>query len=426
MIILRVSCLYFFIVAASGFEIVDAVSSNVENRNGIYVFKSKGDLAQVPEVLYEELNIFCYNGSAPSLANFWGSAEMRLKIQSEDYHVYMGDNVTMVQKMHADHKASWFYSTLPWKSKSLKLNPFEETCLGVLSRDEYSLSLHVAMVNYWQVIMTLMGLALFYYAPRLCRNVFFHYTTGVGAGVFLSLVVITYFVQRRFNVWYGWAFAGYSLSLYFLTSIWYNLKVYLVENYVYVLGYLLATGGVSFAVCYRMGPIVNPRSLDLIQWTLQTFALVLVFLSSYYQTASLSLALAILSWASIPDKLKTRIQVQYHKRFVRPKIKLLTETEYLDQSRIETEKALNELRSYCKSPRCDAWKVTSRLQSPTRFAEFVEGGSHITQDEVVNYSQIDEDDMNSLGAGDLHLTDDNSSDEEGLDLGTDDVVEDDY
>ena len=121
------------------------------------------------------------------------------------------------------------------------------------------------------------------------------------------------------------------------------------------------------------GPVENARSLNLIQWSLQFAGLALIYLSSYHQTASLSLALGILGWAVIPDSLKTRVQVQYRRRFFKPKIKLLSEAEYLDQSRVETEKALSELRSFCKSPKCDAWRLTTRLQSPTRFAEFVEG-----------------------------------------------------
>ena len=47
----------------------------------------------------------------------------------------------------------------------------------------------------------------------------------------------------------------------------------------------------------------------------------------------------------------------------------------IDQSQLETTRALNELREYCKSPKCDAWKITSRLTSPSRFAEFVAGMS---------------------------------------------------
>ena len=62
-------------------------------------------------------------------------------------------------------------------------------------------------------------------------------------------------------------------------------------------------------VCLQ-GPIENKRTLNLIQWTLQLFSLSLIFLSSYHQTASLSLALAILGWANIPATLKTKVQVR--------------------------------------------------------------------------------------------------------------------
>jgi len=50
---------------------------------------------------------------------------------------------------------------------------------------------------FFQVGMTVGGLLLFVYAPSLCGNVFFHYTTGVGVGICLSLLVLTYFLQKR-------------------------------------------------------------------------------------------------------------------------------------------------------------------------------------------------------------------------------------
>ena len=151
------------------------------------------------------------------------------------------------------------------------------------------------------------------------------------------------------------------------------MKIYLLEHYTYVLGYLTAAGGISFALCYRMGPIENPRSLNLIQWTLQFFALGLIFASSYHQAASLSIVLLILLWEVIPARWKTRMQVQYQLKIRKPKHKLLTEEEYLDQSQETTRRELAALRDYCKSPKADPWKITSRLQSPTRFAEFVAG-----------------------------------------------------
>ena len=45
--------------------------------------------------------------------------------------------------------------------------------------------------------MTVIGLLLFVYAPTLCSNVVFHYTTGVAIGICFSLIVLTYILQRR-------------------------------------------------------------------------------------------------------------------------------------------------------------------------------------------------------------------------------------
>ncbi|NWR39496.1 NEMP1 protein, partial [Tachuris rubrigastra] len=62
--------------------------------------------------------------------------------------------------------------------------------------------------------------------------------------------------------------------------------------------------------------------------------------------------------------------------------RLLTEEEYQLQGKVETHRALEELRSFCQSPSFSAWNTVSRIQSPKRFAEFVGGASHVTPNEV--------------------------------------------
>ena len=52
-------------------------------------------------------------------------------------------------------------------------------------------------------------------------------------------------------------------------------------------------GLISFAAVYRWGPVTNPRSLDLIQWSLQLVAMVMIFTSG--QTVECSVALVVLS-----------------------------------------------------------------------------------------------------------------------------------
>lgn len=67
--------------------------------------------------------------------------------------------------------------------------------------------------------------------------------------------------------------------------------------------------------------------------------------------------------------------------------RLLTEEEYRIQGERETQKALEELRKFCNSPDCSAWKTISRIQSPKRFADFVEGSPHLTPNEVSVHEQ---------------------------------------
>lgn len=51
----------------------------------------------------------------------------------------------------------------------------------------------------------------------------------------------------------------------------------------------------------------------------------------------------------------------------------------------ETSKALKELRDYCSSPKCNQWKTVLRLENAKRFASFVEGNSHLSDQEVLDY-----------------------------------------
>ena len=137
---------------------------------------------------------------------------MRLWIESDQYHIYMERNVSMVQKQHEEAQSAWLYHVLPWKTQNIKINVFESTCVGILSRDVYKISLMIKKVDYVYVLMSVIGVALFYYAKDLCRNVFFHYTTGVGIGIFLSLIVVVFFVQRKVcNFFYNIMIYQYSI-----------------------------------------------------------------------------------------------------------------------------------------------------------------------------------------------------------------------
>lgn len=62
---------------------------------------------------------------------------------------------------------------------------------------------------------------------------------------------------------------GSSIVFYLLRSLWENLFSVLREYQYYVVAYLITSSVISFAFCYRFGPVTNPRTIHLLQWALQ-------------------------------------------------------------------------------------------------------------------------------------------------------------
>lgn len=58
------------------------------------------------------------------------------------------------------------------------------------------------------------------------------------------------------------------------------------------LGYAAVVGFISFAVCYRHGPLVEERSINLLSWTLQIFGMLLIYAGVQVQQVALSIMVA--------------------------------------------------------------------------------------------------------------------------------------
>ena len=152
----------------------------------VYKLTAKGQYATIPPRTddYDHLSTFCYPSIPLSISLFWSSASMKMDMPSNDYRVYIGPNVTSVVSLVQASESAWFYSQLPWRSKEFKLSPFENVCIGVQTNKEYTITLQWKHVNYIMVAVMLLlsGISLFWMAPTLCRNTFFHYTTGISLG----------------------------------------------------------------------------------------------------------------------------------------------------------------------------------------------------------------------------------------------------
>jgi len=57
-------------------------------------------------------------------------------------------------------------------------------------------------------------------------------------------------------------------------------------------GYVVVVGFISFAVCYRHGPLVEERSVNILTWTLQLFGLLLVYAGVQIQQVALAVIVA--------------------------------------------------------------------------------------------------------------------------------------
>ena len=84
------------------------------------------------------------------------------------------------------------------------------------------------------------------------------------------------------------------------------------------------------------------------------------------QAASLLVALLLLSWAAVPGSIKSSARTTVIKTFFRPEHKLLSEEEFITQGVVETKKALDQLKEFCRSPESKPWQTVRKLQSPVR------------------------------------------------------------
>lgn len=99
---------------------------------------------------------------------------------------------------------------------------------------------------------------------------------------------------------YGFVIGGWTVGVYLLQLLWDNFRLIITTYKSYVMWYVLATGVISFVICYRLGPVSNPRSKDIIKWTLQTLALFMIFHSSHFREAAMGIIVILLISYNIP------------------------------------------------------------------------------------------------------------------------------
>ncbi|KAL7074022.1 hypothetical protein ACQ4LE_006755 [Meloidogyne hapla] len=251
----------------------------------------------------------------------------------------------------------------------------------------------------FQVLVSISAIFIFLNARRLVRSVAVFYLTGILIGIFASFLIFGHLFQKlipkvaRFPLLFG----GWPLSAYIYYLTWRNFSIIFLEYKFYAILYLGIFTIISLAVCYRMGPPEDERSLNLMQWTLQIIALALIYFFNQVQEvafALISFVTIVSIWRRNAEKIlrfsrKTWNRIREFLCGPRPR-KLLSEDEYLEESRIYTRMELENLRQFCNSQNSKTnWQLVSRLKRPNRMASFITGDSdHVSAMEFSYHSEI--------------------------------------
>uniref|UniRef100_A0A8D2M0Q4 Transmembrane protein 194A n=1 Tax=Zonotrichia albicollis TaxID=44394 RepID=A0A8D2M0Q4_ZONAL len=144
------------------------------------------------------------------------------------------------------------------------------------------------------LLVFFLGLLLFFCGDTLSRSQIFYYSAGISVGLLASLLVLVYMMSKvmpKKSPVYFLLIGGWSFSLYLLQLIFKNLQEICKSYWQYLLGYLLSVGLLSFAVCYRYGPLENERSINLLSWALQLLGLLLIYSGIQIHPIALGLVL---------------------------------------------------------------------------------------------------------------------------------------
>ncbi|KAM6112226.1 nuclear envelope integral membrane protein 1 [Phoenicopterus ruber ruber] len=333
---------------------------------------------------------FCYtNTHVPQWRDVWTRMQIRIN-SSQMIRVTQVDSEEELEEFNV-----WniIFSFLKEKLNDTSINVdlySNKTCLKVelLEADTTYCVVLFRRFDPKLFLIFFLGLLLFFCGDMLSRSQLFYYSAGISFGLLASLLILVYVMTKvmpKKSPVYFLLVGGWSFSLYLLQLIFKNLREICKSYWQYLLGYLLLVGFVSFGVCYRYGPLENKRSINLLSWALQLLGLLLMYSGIQIHPIALALVVTVFCAKNLDYPLQWAFaayrKVQSARLGPSPP-RLLTEEEYRLQGKEETSKALEELRSHCRSPDFSAWTAVSRIQSPKRFADFVGGACHVTPNEV--------------------------------------------
>ncbi|XP_071826297.1 nuclear envelope integral membrane protein 1-like isoform X2 [Apostichopus japonicus] len=306
---------------------------------------------------------------------------------------YCGNNASEVR---ADQKNKGFLH-LPhglWKCPGDRLSVLHQSCLGVECEDGCELHGKLREIDPLYIGLFVAGLLIFLYSPTFSRSVYFHYSSGVTIGILASLLIIVYIISRFIPKKIGaiaFVTGGWSLVVYFIREV--GLSLFATEYREYILAYFVVAGILSFIVCYWYGPIQNDRTVHILEGVLYLIGCLLIYSGIQHKPTAVAFialmaGITFLRRKGIVKSMPSTPRLRWwwnRKRYPSVRKRLLSIDEFEQEAVEETKKALEQLREYCNSPQCNAWKMINKMETPERFAQFVLGDDHLSEHELTLY-----------------------------------------
>ncbi|XP_053149860.1 nuclear envelope integral membrane protein 2 [Hemicordylus capensis] len=341
---------------------------------------------------------YCYIPSgAIHLKNSWSSIQVKINSTEMFKVVFISEETNC----HNEDTLFAFLKCLyrsTWQSEMsnetiLSVDYYGDiTCFSVLPTNKvsYTVSAQQNMLDKKLLLLFVAGGLLFHFAPNLSRSTVFYYSAGIALGVLATLVflllLLKRFIPKLSTFWILMSGCWFS-SLYFFYTLKEDLKWFWDNNTHYVLGYVLIVGFLSFAICYKHGPLSSEQSTNLLMGTLQFTGLTFVYFGIAIPPVAYAVIAAMLCSKILHYPLRVFCCVgRKANHFFRSRkveaCRYQTEDEYREQGEVETIKALEELRTFCRSPDFPSWVAVVKLQNPQKFANFVLGSSHVSPEEM--------------------------------------------
>lgn len=145
----------------------------------------------------DKFKIYCYAGGARDYLHFFHSINLKVEIESDDYLSYAGYSKEDVEISRENHKSIFSFNFLTRnKKRDIKLNPFNQSCIGIETGNEYKVFLSLIRMDLTKLILLFFGIILFFSSAKLSKNSVFFYMTGVLLGVFASFLVLIWFCSK--------------------------------------------------------------------------------------------------------------------------------------------------------------------------------------------------------------------------------------